>query len=172
MFLSSLNIVCLCELTVSACAMCLSSDYLCMQPTAATLNEWGIRKKEGRFWTSETNICVMILISFLHFQFQFHGIAPLFSIIIIYLSKIKLVHTKYPPNPTQTLSFNSKIPLWNVAALHHLCLSPHHSSTSREIQGNSILFQLKCIFAQSKAICIPRNQSVSTSGGMLSSDCW
>ena len=38
-FLSSLNIVCLCELTVSACAMCLSSDYLCMQPTAATLNE-------------------------------------------------------------------------------------------------------------------------------------
>ena len=105
-FLSSLNIVCLCELTVSACAMCLSSDYLCMQPTAATLNEWGIRKKEGRFWTSETNICVMILISFLHFQFQFYGIAQLFSIIIIYLSKIKLVHTKNPPNPTQRLSFN------------------------------------------------------------------
>ena len=96
----------LCELTVSACAMCLSSDYLCMQPTAATLNEWGIRKKEGRFWTSETNICVMILISFLHFQFQFYGIAQLFSIIIIYLSKIKLVHTKNPPNPTQRLSFN------------------------------------------------------------------
>ena len=65
--------------------------WLSVHATYGCNSEW-VRYKEkgGQVLNFRNEHLCNDFDSFLHFQFQFYGIAPLFSIIIFYLSKIKL----------------------------------------------------------------------------------